>query len=272
MSKKDLKLSTFAEFRLPPEVYYGQGALSTLKDVVPCLGSKVLIISDEVMEKIGHVERCVTYVQKAGAAHVTYMGVNTEPTDVYVDEALQMLQEQNCDLIVAVGGGSCIDTAKAVAVVATNGGYIGEYVGGQKPITKDPVPFIAIPTTAGTGSEVTSVTVITNTTADVKMMIKHPAFIPAVAIVDPLLTVTSPPKVTAATGVDALCHAIEAYLSRRAQPLTDTLSLEAIRLISSSIRRAYQQGEDLEARDRICKQALLFPMPQSVWCMVCPVP
>ncbi|QZT34891.1 iron-containing alcohol dehydrogenase [Caldalkalibacillus thermarum TA2.A1] len=251
MSKKDLKLSTFAEFRLPPEVYYGQGALSTLKDVVPCLGSKVLIISDEVMEQIGHVERCVTYVQKAGAAHVTYMGVNTEPTDVYVDEALQMLQEQNCDLIVAVGGGSCIDTAKAVAVVATNGGYIGEYVGGQKPITKEPVPLIAIPTTAGTGSEVTSVTVITNTTADVKMMIKHPAFIPAVAIVDPLLTVTSPPKVTAATGVDALCHAIEAYLSRMAQPLTDTLSLEAIRLISSSIRRAYQQGEDLEARDRM---------------------
>ncbi|CAM5214828.1 Alcohol dehydrogenase class IV OS=Ureibacillus acetophenoni OX=614649 GN=SAMN05877842_11786 PE=3 SV=1 [Ureibacillus acetophenoni] len=127
-------------------------------------------------------------------------------------------------MIVAIGGGSCIDV-KAVAVLATNGGYIGDYMGGKTPIQHAPIPLIAIPTTAGPGSEVTNVTVITNTSEDIKMMIKHNAFLPKVAIVDPLLTTSSPPSVTAATGIDALCHAIEAYISRRSQPLTDTLAL-----------------------------------------------
>ncbi|GAB7387795.1 hypothetical protein BSNK01_16320 [Bacillaceae bacterium] len=135
--------------------------------------------------------------------------------------------------------------------MATNGGTISAYAGGRKPIDKAPIPLIALPTTAGTGSEVTSVTVITDTKDNVKMMIKHPAFIPVVAIVDPLLTVSAPPPVTAATGVDALCHAIEAYVSRRAQPLTDTLALSAIQLIGENLRRAYANGNDLEARENM---------------------
>jgi alcohol dehydrogenase class IV len=147
--------------------------------------------------------------------------------------------------------GTSIYAAKAVSVIATNGGYIGDYMGGKKAIRQDPVPLIAIPTTAGTGSEVTSVTVISNTKDDIKMMIRHPHFIPKIAIVDPMLTLSTPPHVTAATGVDALCHAIEAFISRRAQPLTDILALSAIELITKNLRIAYNNGDDLDAREKI---------------------
>lgn len=133
----------------------------------------------------------------------------------------------------------------------------------EKEIAHQPVPLIAVPTTAGTGSEVTSVTVITNTTNDVKMMIKHPALIPAVAIVDPILTLTSPPHVTAATGIDALCHAIEAYLSRQAQPITDTLALSAIQLIGQNIRTVYENGDHIVARENMALAAMQAGMAFS---------
>lgn len=203
------------------------------------------------MDQIGNVEKCKHFLEAAGLTTVSYLEVNSEPTDVHVSEALTTFQQNQCELIVTVGGGSCIDAAKAVAVLATNGGYIGDYMGGRKPIAYKPIPLIAIPTTAGTGSEVTSVTVITNTKDDIKMMIKDPAFIPAVAIVDPVLTFSSPKSVTAATGVDALCHAMEAYISRLAQPLTDNLALSAIELIINNLRAAYQNGEDQEAREKM---------------------
>lgn len=121
-------------------------------------------------------------------------------------------------------------------------------MGGAKLITHAPTPHIAIPTTAGTGSEVTDVTVITNTSNDEKMMIKQPKLMPSVAIVDPMLTMSSPKKVTAATGVDALSHAVEAYLSKRAQPMTDTLALTAIQLITSNLKIAYENPKDYKAR------------------------
>jgi alcohol dehydrogenase class IV len=244
-------VQTFAEFRMPPVVFYGRQSFAKVGEQAALLGKKALLISDRIMEKIGNVSQCQQYLQEAGVSSVTYLDVNSEPTDVHVAESLERLQRERCDVIVALGGGSCIDAAKAVAVIATNGGYIGDYMGGKKAITEKPVPLIAIPTTAGTGSEATSVTVITNTSDDVKMMIRHHAFIPAVAIVDPILTLTSPPHVTAATGVDALCHAIEAYISRRAQPLTDTLALSAIELISQNLRKAYENGEDLDAREKM---------------------
>lgn len=241
----------FSIFRMPRTVFYGNGALGKLGEQAVLLGKKALIISDNVMARIGNVEKCQKYLTEAGVAFVNYLEVNTEPTDVHVTEALAILTQQQCDCIIAIGGGSCIDVAKAVAVIATNGGYIGDYMGGKKPIEQKPIPFIAIPTTAGTGSEVTSVTVITNTRDDIKMMIKDPAFIPEVAIVDPVLTYSTPPSVTAATGIDALCHALEAYISRVSQPLTDNLALSAIGLIMSNLRTAYIDGENKEARENM---------------------
>ena len=241
----------FSTFRMPQVVFYGNDALKNLGEQAALLGKKALIISDRIMEKMGNLEKCQNYLEEAGVSYTSYTEVNTEPTDVHVSEALTIFQEEHCDLIVAIGGGSCLDVAKAVAVVATNGGYIGDYMGGKKPIKKKPIPFITIPTTAGTGSEVTSVTVIANTKEDIKMMIKDPAFIPTVAIVDPILTYSAPPSVTAATGVDALCHALEAYISRVSQPLTDHLALSAIEMIMNNLRAAYRNGADGEAREKM---------------------
>ncbi|MGX6443536.1 iron-containing alcohol dehydrogenase [Neobacillus sp. K501] len=240
-----------SDFRMPPVVTYGNDSLTKLGEIAAPLGKRALIISDRVMDQLGNVMRSQQFLEEAGVSSVCYLEVNTEPTDVHVEEALAVMMVNQCDVIVAVGGGSCLDAAKAVAVLATNGGFIGDYMSGKKAIDKKPIPLIAIPTTAGTGSEVTSVTVNINTEDNIKMMIKHPAFIPVAAIIDPVLTYSSPPHVTAATGVDALCHAIEACISRQAQPLTDTLALSAIENIMKYLRTAYFDGENREAREKM---------------------
>lgn len=244
-------MRTYSEFCIPNSVFYGQNSLSQLGEQVKVYGKKVLLISDRIIEKIGHVKTCQNILEEFDVSYILYLDVNTEPTDLHVNEALQLCLKEQCDVIVAIGGGSCIDAAKAVAMLATNEGYIGDYMGGKTQIEKNPIPIIAIPTTAGTGSEVTNVTVITNTREDIKMMIKHPAFLPKVAIVDPMLTTSSPATVTAATGVDALCHAIEAYISRLAQPLTDTLALSAIEAILHNLKVAYEDGENTDAREKM---------------------
>jgi len=168
----------------------------------------------------------------------------------YVQEGLQTYREGNCDFVVAVGGGSPIDTAKAIAVLVTNPGSIEQYKGIGK-IAAPGVPVVAIPTTAGTGSEATVYTVITDQKTDVKMLIGSPYLMPTIAIVDPMLTVSSPQSVTAATGVDALVHAIEAYVSVKRQPMTDIFCLSAIRLISQNIRQAWANGNNIEAREQM---------------------
>lgn len=244
-------MRSYSEFSLPNSVFYGQNSLSQLGEQVTAYDKKVLIISDRIIEKIGHVQTCKDTLEDLNISYASYLNVNTEPTDVHVNEALELCLKEKCDVIVAIGGGSCIDAAKAVAVLATNGGTIGDYMGGKTSIEKNPIPLIAIPTTAGTGSEVTNVTVIINTTEDIKMMIKHPAFLPKVAIVDSMLTTSTPPSVTAATGLDALCHAIEAYLSRRSQPLTDTLALSAIESILKHLKVVYEDGGNTEAREKM---------------------
>ncbi|SDC29020.1 1,3-propanediol dehydrogenase [Melghirimyces thermohalophilus] len=245
-----------AIFRVPSEVLYGRDAFTQVGEKVAALGRKALVISDPVMERIGYVDRCRQFLQQAGRPHGSYLGVDSEPTDRHVAEALEQFQREQCDVIVSLGGGSCIDTGKAVAILAANGGDISQYVGGKKVVQQPSVPLIAIPTTAGTGSEVTDVTVITQTATDVKLMVKHPALTPAVAIVDPVLTVSSPPHVTASTGVDALCHAVEAYISRRAHPLTDSHARSAIDRIYRYLRRAYKDGKDLEAREQMSLAAM----------------
>lgn len=243
-------MKEFSEFRMPKAVFYGQNSLSQLGRLTAEHGSKVLLVSDRIMEQLGHVKRCIEYFEQHNLTFVSYLDVNSEPTDQHVTEALHLCESEKCDVIVAIGGGSCIDAAKAVAVLATNEGYIGD-LGGKTSINKNPLPLIAIPTTAGTGSEVTNVTVITNTQLDIKMMIKHHAFLPSVAIVDPSLTLSTPPHVTAATGIDTLCHAIEAYISRLSQPLTQNMAAAAIESVMKYLRIAYQNGNDLEAREKM---------------------
>lgn len=242
-------MEQYAVFLSPQATIYGRDAFSRVGTEAAERGRKALIISDEIMKNLGNLDQCRRLLADANIESAPYTGVSSEPTDKYVEEALELFQKENCDLIISLGGGSCIDTAKAVAALATNGGYIGDYMGGAKLLTHAPTPHIAIPTTAGTGSEVTDVTVITNTSNDEKMMIKQPKLMPSVAIIDPVLTMSSPKKVTAATGIDALSHAVEAYLSRRAQPMTDLLALKAIQLIVSNVKKAYDLPKDYDARE-----------------------
>lgn len=247
---------TIHKVEMPSELYYGPDSLSKVGETAAQFGDKVLLVSDQIMEDLGYVQKVTELLNDKGASVYPYLGANSEPTDIFVDEALALLEENKCDTIVSIGGGSCIDTAKAVAVVATNGGYIGDYMGGKTIAKKAPVPLITIPTTAGTGSEVTNVTVITNTKEDIKMMIKQYAFLPKIAIVDPNLTMTAPNKVTAATGMDALCHAIESYISNIAHPMTRTFSLEAIDLILNNIQTAFDEGNNVEARTNMSLAAM----------------
>lgn len=254
---------SFHQLLMPSNILYGKDSFGEIGKLAKDLGQKVLIISDPIMEKIGNVELCEKYLQEENVPYATYLGVDSEPTDIHVDEALAICREEGCDVVIAVGGGSCIDTAKAVAVLVTNSGHIRDYYGGTKAFDKKPLPLIAVPTTAGTGSEVTAVTVITDTKHDIKMMLKQPELMPAVAIVDPMLTLSCPRNVTAATGVDALCHAIEAFVSKCSQPVTDTLALKAIELITGSIRKAYETGNDIEARNNMALGSMLAGMAFS---------
>lgn len=214
------------------------------------------MVSDQTMVKLGVVSQCMGLLQSSGIAVETYLDVNTEPTDIHVAEAAQILLDRPCDFIVAVGGGSCIDAAKAASVVGPNQTYIGHYIHPDRAIEQRPLPVVAIPTTAGTGSEMTNVTVIINTSTEVKMMIKRPELMPAIAIADPMLTLSVPPNVTAATGMDTLCHAIEAYLSRRAHPMTDHMALSAIKLATEHLPTAYADGSNVAAREAMMLAAM----------------
>ncbi|WP_320939579.1 iron-containing alcohol dehydrogenase [Lysinibacillus capsici] len=244
-----IQTKTIFTVHSPGTIVYGRDSFEEVGEYAKKLGSKALIISDPMMDSLGFVNKCHTLLKTQGIEVVSYIGVITEPDDTYVAEGLQLLQKENCDVIISVGGGSCIDTAKAIAVVATNGGYIGDYMKMAKVADVAPIPHIAIPTTAGTGSEATDATVITNTKSDVKMMIKQPAFMPTIAVVDPILTITSPPAITAATGIDALSHAIESYLSRLAHPYSNVFALSAMELIVNNIIKVFEHGDDVDARE-----------------------
>ncbi|HDR7545663.1 iron-containing alcohol dehydrogenase [Bacillus sp. CH_442] len=238
-----------SEFRMPKSVLYGRNSLEKLGQQSKKLGKRAFIVTDTIMEKLGYVEKCIQQLNKKSITVSTYNKVDAEPTNIHVLEALSLCKEEKCDFIIGIGGGSCIDAAKAVAVLYTNGGEVEDYVQKDIEIENNPLPLIAIPTTSGTGSEVTSVAVITNKKTDVKMMMKHPSFIPKVAIIDPVLTSSLPPQITAATGIDALCHAIEAYISKVSQPLTDVLALSAIESIMKYLCIAYEDGRNMEARE-----------------------
>jgi alcohol dehydrogenase class IV len=202
------------------------------------------------MVKLGLLQRVEKSLGHNDVMFAVYSGVETEPVVEYVEEGLVAYWREACDFVLALGGGSALDTAKAIAAMVTNPGHIQDYKGAGK-LQRKGVPLVALPTTAGTGSEVTIFTIITDAATGVKMLINSPYLMPDIAIVDPLLTLSCPPPVTAATGIDALVHAIEAYVSVKAQPTSDMFALAAVELIAGNLRLAWANGEDLEARDRM---------------------
>lgn len=248
------------EFRAPPTILYGPHSLERLPEELKKLArdkgvGKALVVTGKKVWKL-YGERLEAILKNTEVDYVVFNDIPTEPKDTYVEEGLRVYERNKCDFLIAIGGGSPIDTAKAIGILATNGGHISDYMGMNK-VKKPTPPLVAIPTTAGTGSEVTKYTVITETKNNVKMLIGSPYIIPDVSVVDPLLTITSPPKLTATTGLDAFCHAIEAFVSKKAQPLTDIVALEAIRLISENLRKAWSNGEDMEARSNMALAAML---------------
>jgi len=243
-------------FLIPPVLITGSGSSEKVGEESKKLGvKKALIVTDQVMVKLGVLEGVKKALEQAKTQFAIYDAVATEPTVDYVKEGLKSFKDNGCDFLIAVGGGSPIDTAKAIAIMLTNPGSVEDYKGLGK-VTKEGAPLIAIPTTAGTGSEVTQFTIITDTKTSVKMLIGSPLVMPKVAIVDPLLTLSSPRSLTAAVGIDSLTHAIEAYVSVKAQPMSDIFCLSAIELISGNLRQAWANGNNIEAREKTMLGAL----------------
>lgn len=221
------------EFIAPGQIYTGEGALDMAEGKLGTLGKKALIVTDKVMVELGNAAKVETVLKNQNIEYVIYSEINGEPTDTMIEDGLNLYKEEGCDFIVALGGGSPIDSMKAIGALVTSGGQISDYMG--KIITEETPTLVAIPTTAGTGSEATQFTIITDTKNDIKMLLKGAVLMPDLAIIDPQFTMTAPPKITAATGLDALTHAAEAYTSKLAQPLSDTFALSAIKRIDLQI-------------------------------------
>lgn len=251
---RDERIFMRREFLMPKYIFTGENALSGAADVLKSMGKRALVVSGTVTSKQPYFRECIALLNGLGIETAVFADITGEPTDVTVNAGLAAYRENGCDCLFAMGGGSALDTMKAIAVLAVCGGRIADYMG--KPITAA-LPFmIAVPTTAGTGSEATRFTVITDTETGVKMLLGGPSLIPDCAVIDPLYTVTAPKSITAATGLDALTHAIESYTSKKAQPLTDAVALSAVKRIFKSLPAAYRNGNDLAARSEMSIAAL----------------
>jgi len=245
---------------MPTVNLMGVGASKEVGNQVKVLkGSKVLIVTDEFLGKSGMADDIKAKVEEAGAKAIVFAGAEPNPTDKNVHDGLKVFQENECDMIISLGGGSSHDCAKGIGIVASNGGNIRDYEGVDK-CTKPMPPFIAVNTTAGTASEMTRFCIITDTDRKVKMAIVDWRATPNVAINDPMLMVSMPPALTAATGMDALTHAVEAYVSTIATPVTDSAALMAIKLISQNLSKAVANGNNMEARDKMAYAEFLAGM------------
>ena len=244
-----------SQFKAPSLIVNGPGAVREVGSLAKGLGHKALIVTDNFLEKLGLLNDIKKSLETAGISYAIYDKVVTEPVMDYTEEGLKIYQKEKAEFLIAVGGGSPIDTAKGISALANNPGKMSDFEGANK-IPKQGAPLIAIPTTAGTGSEVTQFTIITDTTRNVKMLIGSPNIMPRIALVDPMMTLQMPQGITAATGLDALTHAIEAYVSVKAHSITDALALHAIRLISGNLRQAWCNGDNIEARTAMTTAAL----------------
>jgi len=239
------------QLEIPPRVIIGADARSSVAQEALNLGwSRVLVVSDPFHEKAGRTSEITELLRKSGLEVSVYSGVTGEPDTEMVTLGLKQFKAYKCEGIVALGGGSVIDTAKTISVLAVNDGTVQQFMGTDT-VPKPGVGVIALPTTSGTGSEATRVVVIADSQSSLKMSGRSKAYVPSVAILDYKLTMSMPKLLTAASGIDALTHAIEAYVSRQANDFTDLLALSAVRLIRNSIRQAWHDGSDEDARQNM---------------------
>ncbi|PFB04604.1 alcohol dehydrogenase [Priestia megaterium] len=248
---------TISYFRTAETLVTGSGSISKIGEEAKKLNAtKVIIITDKVIRQTGLLSKVINPLEEAGLATDVIDDVVPEPPFENLEQMITQIEGKGYDLLVGVGGGSALDIAKVLSIMLTNHEDVRDLVGIEK--VKNPgVPTILVPTTSGTGSEVTYNAIFTDIRDKVKKGIVSPYLLPKVAIVDPELTLTVPPSVTAATGMDALVHAVESYTAIRAGELTDGIALQAIKLISRSLRKSVYNGKDLKAREDMAMGSLL---------------
>ena len=250
------------DFRLPAIIRVGAGSHLTLPDAALHLGKRILVVSDRNCAAIPEVAATIEALADRAESLVRFLDVPGEPTTAEIAAGLQSMATLGLEdagsvrpVVVGIGGGSVLDTAKAIAAMATNPGSIVDYVGRDR-LVNPRLPLVLAPTTAGTGSEATRYTVITDPITNVKMLITDWSLLPDVAVIDPLFVVGSPRSVTASAGVDALTHAIEAYVSQRHQPTADLFALGAIRDLYPHLVAAWEDGKNIVARTATLTGAL----------------
>lgn len=243
------------EFLVPRSILTGSGALDAAAVTLQRMGKKALIVTDSMMVKLGNCAKVEKVLADAGIHYTVFDRIGGEPTDLMVKDGLDQYKAEGCDFLIALGGGSPLDTMKSIGVLEADGGDdITVYMG--KEITVPVPPMVAIPTTAGTGSEATQFSIINDTKNNIKMLLKGKVMLPDLAIVDPQFTMTAPPRVTVNTGLDALCHAVEAYTSRKAQTMSDVFAVSAVKRIFKSLPVAFNDGKNENARIEMSIAAL----------------
>ena len=245
------------QFQTPTKIISGIGSTAEIiKELNDLYAKKVLLITDPGLVQAGVAQQVVEMLKQAAVEVEIFDAVEPDPSIQVATKAAEMAKNVKANVLIALGGGSAIDTAKSAALLVTNGGYLKDYAGVNK-VVKPILPLIAVPTTAGTGSEVTIFAVMSDPEKQEKFTISSALIAPAVAVLDPLLTLKLPPSVTAFTGMDALTHAIEAFTSSIAQPPTDALALSAIKLVLKHLPVAVGRGDNIKARDGMLQASLL---------------
>lgn len=234
------------QFTLPGRTILGEHALESSEMAIKSLGKKAFIVTGKVVTKMGTVAILTDFLKKWGIAYEIFNDITGEPTDEMILLGVKAYQESKCDFLIGIGGGSPLDSVKAIAAMSVLKGDIADYMGVE--IKGEFPPMVLIPTTAGTGSETTKFTIITDTKKGVKMLLKGDDLLPDVAIIDPEFTLTAPKGITAATGMDALTHAVESYTSKKANTLTDLYAISAIKRIFKYLPLAYADGTNRLAR------------------------
>ncbi len=241
------------EFKMPTKIKFGVGITDQLGDILKSMGyTKAFIGIDAFLAKTPVMQTVKDALEKEGVPYVVYDQMTPDPTIEQVDESARVLGKSGADVVIAVGGGSSIDNCKAICMLQTHEGSVKEYLfGGTRKVERPIMPLICLPTTAGSGSEVTAASVITDLQNEIKLSVTHENLIPKLAVIDPLLHVGLSPFTTATTGMDALTHAIEGYTSLNAEPMSDALAMYAIKLISENLRTATADGGNIEARSNM---------------------
>lgn len=243
-----------SHFVIPNHTVVGTNVLGEAAPLLKKMGNKAFIVTGRHVAVSDMMKQLTALLDENGIGCVIFDGITGEPTDTMIEKGVEMLKSSGCDFIIGIGGGSPLDSAKAIAAMAVNEGSIADYNG--KEITGEILPLVAIPTTAGTGSEATKFTVITDSEKGIKMLLKGDVLVPKLAIVDSSFTVGAPKSVTSATGLDALTHAVEAYTSRKAFSMTDTLAVSAVKRIMKYLPIAYREPDNSLAREQMSIAAL----------------